>query len=299
MPIVSVHMPVFNAQRYLAEAVESVLGQTFPHFEFIIIDDGSTDGSGAILEHYAARDSRIRLTRRENRGITRTRNEALQQARGEFFAVMDADDISLPQRFARQVAYFTEHPECVALGTRVLLIDADGAPMREMSELTAHADIDREHLAGAGGAITHPSAMMRRAALVEIGGYRDAFQTAEDLDVFLRLAERGEMANLPDVLLHYRQHVQSTCHTRRQRVVEDNRAVVAEARQRRRLAPETNGHSTLPADDSAAAHHRKWAWWALAAGHHGTARKHAWNALRLAPLSGASWRAWLCALRGH
>jgi len=299
MPTVSVHMPVYNAERYLAEAVESVLGQTFPHFEFIIIDDGSTDGSGAILERFARRDPRIRLTRRENRGITPTRNEALQQARGDYFAVMDADDIACAERFARQVTYFEAHPECVALGTRVLLIDADGAPVREMSELTSHAEIDGEHIAGHGGAITHPSAMMRRAALVEIGGYREAFQTAEDLDVFLRLAECGAVANLPDVLLHYRQHVASTCHTRRQRVVEDNRAVVAEARQRRNLPPVEAGNGSLPADDSVSAHHRKWAWWALAAGHVATARKHAWRAVRTAPFSSESWRAWVCALRGH
>ncbi len=299
VPTVSVHMPVYNAQRYLAEAVDSVLRQSYPHFEFIIIDDGSTDGSGAMLERFAARDRRIRLTRRENRGITRTRNEALKQAQGDYFAVMDADDVSMVERFARQVEYLNAHPECLALGTRVLLIDADGAPMRQMSELTAHAAIDAEHLAGQGGAITHPSAMFRRAELIEVGGYREEFQTAEDLDVFLRLAERGQVANLPDVLLQYRQHVASTCHTRRERVMADNRAVVAEARQRRRLPDAGRNNGSLPPAASTGAHHRKWAWWALTAGYVATARKHGWRAVRTAPWSGASWRAWLCALRGH
>jgi len=299
MPRVSVHMPVFNPGRFLEPAVESIRAQTFSDFEFIIIDDGSTDGSGALLERIAAGDRRIRLVRRENWGITRTRNQALALAVGEFFAVMDADDVALPDRFARQVAYFDHHPECVALGTRVLLIDAEGAPIREMSEATTHEEIDAQHLAGLGGAITHPASMMRREALVAVGGYREQFQTAEDLDVFLRLAEVGRVANLPDVLLHYRQHASSTCHTRRQRVRADNRTVVAEARRRRGLPAEADETESLPPDGGPGAHHRKWAWWALHAGHVTTARKHAWSAVRAAPLSGSSWRTLFCALRGH
>jgi glycosyltransferase involved in cell wall biosynthesis len=300
MPRVSVHMPVYNAMPYLAEAVESILAQTYGDFEFIIIDDGSTDGSGEQLAAYAARDERIRLTRRENWGITKTRNQALGQAVGEFFAVMDADDVALPDRLARQVAYFDAHPECVALGCRVLLIDADGAPIREMSEMTSHAEIDAEHLAGRGGAITHPAAMMRRDALVGVGGYREAFQTAEDLDVFLRLAECGKLANLPEVLLHYRQHAGSTCHTRQARVRADNRAVVNEARTRRGLAILENP-TQVDANGAPdpASHHRKWAWWALEAGYPATARKHAWAALRRSPWAARSWRALVCALRGR
>jgi len=299
VPAVSVHMPVYNAERYVASAVESILRQSLADFEFIVIDDGSIDCSGDILEEYAARDGRIRLVRRENRGITKTRNEALSLARGEFFAVMDADDLALPARFARQVEFLRAHPDCLAVGSRVLLIDAEGAPIREMSEMTEHAEIDALHLAGRGGAITHPASMMRRSALVDIGGYREAFATAEDLDVFLRLAERGTVANLPEVLLHYRQHVASTCHTRRQRVAEDNRAVIADARRRRGLADAPAGNGALHVDASRGAHYRKWAWWALAAGHTATARKHAWRALRSSPLSGQSWRALYCALRGH
>lgn len=299
MPRVSVHMPVYNAGRFLEPAVESIRAQTFTDFEFIIIDDGSTDSSGALLERIAADDRRIRLLRRENWGITRTRNQALALAVGEFFAVMDADDVALPERFARQVAYFDRHPECVALGTRVLLIDAEGAPIREMSEATTHEEIDAQHLAGLGGAITHPASMMRREALVAVGGYREQFQTAEDLDVFLRLAEVGRVANLPDVLLHYRQHAASTCHSRQQRVRADNRTVIAEALRRRGLPAEAVTAESPSTDGGSAAHHRKWAWWALHAGHVATARKHAWSAVRVAPFSGSSWRALFCALRGH
>ncbi len=301
MPRVSVHMPVFNAEPFLAEAVESILAQTMPDFEFIVIDDGSTDGSAALLDDFAARDSRIRLVRRPNRGITATRNEALDLAQAEYFAVMDADDVALPERLQRQVDYLDAHPECVAVGSTVLLIDAEGAPIRRLSEETEHVDIDALHLAGRGGIITHPASMMRRAALVEIGGYRAQFQTAEDLDVFLRLAERGRLANLPEVLLHYRQHAASTCHTRRVRVRQDNRAVVAEARARRGLPADADGAEPASADREVAAfeHHCKWAWWALEAGYVRTARKHARAAVRRAPWAPRAWRVLLCAWRGH
>jgi len=205
----------------------------------------------------------------------------------------------LPERFERQVAYFRAHDDCVALGSRVLLIDADGAPIREMSEVESHEEIDALHLSGRGGAITHPASMMRRQALVDIGGYREAFETAEDLDVFLRLAERGKVANLPEVLLDYRQHVSSACHTRQVRVQQDNRAVVAEAHSRRGLNTPNSPGNGAHVNQSPAEHHRKWAWWALEAGHVATARKHAWAAVRCSPFSSSGWRAVFCALRGR
>src|SRR5213082_3006291 len=126
-PVVSVLMPVYNAQRYLPAAVESILGQTFRDFEFIIIDDGSTDRSGEILRKFAAEDPRIKLISRPNTGYVVALNEALSCASGEFVARMDADDISLPTRFERQVAYLREHTDCVLVGTNVITMDSDGA----------------------------------------------------------------------------------------------------------------------------------------------------------------------------
>ena len=108
-PLVSVCMPVYNATRYLAEAVESILGQTFRDFEFLITDDGSTDRSLAILKRYAAQDARIRLWSRPNAGYVVRLNEMLHQARGDLIARMDADDVALPERFARQVEFLRSH----------------------------------------------------------------------------------------------------------------------------------------------------------------------------------------------
>src|SRR4051812_38318159 len=115
MSQVSVLMPVYNAGRYLAEAVDSVLTQSFRDFEFVIVDDGSTDGSAAMLDDYARQDSRVKLVRRPNTGIVGALNDGLRECRGEFVARMDADDVSLPERFEKQVAYLREHHEVVAL----------------------------------------------------------------------------------------------------------------------------------------------------------------------------------------
>src|SRR3954465_13575599 len=118
-PIVSVVMPVYNAQRYLAEAVDSILAQTWRYFEFVIVDDGSTDRSPKLLERYAVRDSRIKLTLRPNTGIVGALNDGIAAASGEFPARMDADDVALPRRLEKQVAYLTELPKVMALGLKV------------------------------------------------------------------------------------------------------------------------------------------------------------------------------------
>ena len=117
LPLISVCMPVFNAEQFVAEAVESILTQTLQDFEFLIIDDGSSDGTPAILTKYAKKDQRIRLSIRSNKGVVSTLNELVDQACGEFIARMDSDDISLPERLERQAAYLQANHECIALGS--------------------------------------------------------------------------------------------------------------------------------------------------------------------------------------
>ncbi len=299
LPLISVHMPVYNAEPYVGEAVESILAQTCPDFEFIIINDGSTDRSLDILRRHADEDDRIRLVSRPNAGIGRTRNEALNLARGEFFAVMDADDVSLPQRFARQVEFLRSHPDHVAVGTAVLMVDPDGDPIREWIFHADHDEIDRAHMEGHGGALTHPSSMMRREAVVALGGYREELAPAEDYDLFLRLAERGRIANLPEVLFKYRQHSNSAGHKQFERQKRGGETALRDAYQRRGLPPPKDLQVRRGGRISPVEHHRKWAWWALDAGYVATARKHALSALRQAPFSTESWRAMLFAMRGH
>jgi glycosyltransferase involved in cell wall biosynthesis len=299
-PQVSVLMPVYDGERFLAEAVESILGQSFGDFEFLIFDDGSTDGSLEILAAYARRDPRIRLELRAHRGLIATLNEGIELARAGLIARMDADDVALPGRLARQVDYMRDHPECVALGSCVLIVDPQGRPICEFGRATAHAEIDAAHLSGLGGMLAHPAAMLRRSALMALGGYRSGFDHAEDRDLFLRLAELGCLANLPEVLLHYRVHLGSVGHTSLGEQRRAARRAIADARRRRGLEPEGPHDGTLREGRSERSIdvYRKWGWWALAAGNVATARWYACASLLRSPLSPRAWRLAACAMRG-
>ncbi len=295
-PRVSVLLPVYNGGADLEAAVRSLLDQTFTDFEILAIDDGSTDGSAATLDRLAGEDARIRVISRENRGLIATLNEAMERARGAYLARMDADDIALPDRFARQVAFLDAHPAVVALGTGALLIDAEGLPLRPFAELTDHSDIDAAHLDGRGGSIVHPSAMIRAEALRAVGGYDDRYPHAEDLDLFLRLGERGELANLPEILLHYRQQPGSVGHRHRETQRQSAHAALVAAHERRGLPADRIEVRSDPAS-SPAATHRRFAWWAQMAGYPDTARKHARLAFRHAPFARETWRLLLAVVR--
>jgi len=295
-PAISVLLPVFNAERYLTLALNSILAQSFTDFELVIVDDGSTDRSPAILTDYARRDPRIRIISRPNTGIVGALNDGLAQCRADLIARMGADDISRPNRFALQFDYLRNNPDCVLVGSRVLLIDPEGSPIREwITELT-HDEIDRAHL-DRGWPIVHPTVLMRRQLVEKVGAYRKQYETLEDLDLFLRLAEVGTLANLPDVLLDYRQHFSSICHTRsdQQSFIRD--AILNETAQRRGIP--RPAHAPPPPTRPRVECHRLWAWWALNSGHVKTARKHALQTLYRLPLSVESWRLTYCALRGH
>lgn len=297
-PPLSVLLAVYNGQRYLRQALDSICSQTFSDFEFVVIDDGSTDSTLTILREYESRDPRLRIVSRPNKGLTATLNEGLVLARGEFIARMDDDDIALPSRFAQQVEYLRAHPDCVLVGSRVLLIDPDGLPIRESATEQTHEQIDAAHL-NRGWPVVHPAVMMRTDAVRRVGGYRDQYNTLEDLDLFLRLAEIGRLANLPEVLLKYRQHFSSVTHSRSEQQARIRQAIYDETFARR-------GQPSPPAPPATRAiprrpheQHSFWAWSALKAGNINTARKHALATLRRAPCSLNSWRLLACALRGH
>jgi glycosyltransferase involved in cell wall biosynthesis len=302
LPVISVCMAVYNAEPYVAEAVESILNQTLGDFEFLIIDDGSTDRSAEILRSYAERDPRIRLTNRANRGLTATLNELLDRARADLIARMDADDIALPERFQRQIDYLRAHPECVLVGSRVQVIDPEGDPLCDWCMMQEHEEIDSVYFGGKRDtAVSHPAVMMRRDALLAVGKYRD-FQIMEDVDLFLRLAEHGRLANLPEVLLKYRVHPGNNSGTasHRQREHCVHWEMIQDARRRRELPPEPTPPepATLPPQGKLS-ELAKWAWWALRAGYVSTARKHARRLLAKAPFSPHSWKVMFCAIRGY
>ncbi|HWE02304.1 MAG TPA: glycosyltransferase [Tepidisphaeraceae bacterium] len=297
-PAVSVVMPLYNTERHLAAAIDSVLAQTFADFEIIAVDDGSTDGTLDILRRYESRDRRVRVLSRPNTGIVGALNDGLAMARAELIARMDGDDICLPGRFRKQVDYLAAHPECVLVGSQVLLIDPEGSPIcAHLQTRYTHEEIDHDHL-NRGWPMVHPAVMMRREAVDRVGRYREKYKWLEDHDLFLRLAEIGKLANLPDTLLRYRLHFQSVCHTRHDVQGPLKLALYQETQQRR-------GGAAPPAELPAASSkspsevHRLWAWWALKAGNVSTARKHAIKTVARAPFSAESWRIVACAARGH
>jgi len=197
-------MPVYNGERFLAEALESILGQTFREFEFVIVDDGSTDASPAILADYASRDSQIRVIRQANAGIVAALNRGLRECRAPLVARMDADDVSLPERFAAQAEYLTNHPDVVAIGTAFQLMSDSGT----LGPVIRHPVAPKDVACGLRTAnrIAHPSVMMRRDAVLALGGYRESFRHAEDYDLWARLSVVYKLANHPECLLRYRIH---------------------------------------------------------------------------------------------
>lgn len=236
-PTISVVMPVFNGEVYLAEAIKSILHQSFQDFEFIIVDDGSTDGTLEILKTFQKSDDRIKVISRPNTGIVGALNDGLARARGEYIARMDADDVSLPDRFERQIDYMSSHPNCVLLGTGHVIMDAEGNDLCiQRTELQHDRIVDRQ-MRGIGGAILHPTTFMRRNAVEQVGGYRLKYQWVEDLDLFLRLADLGEVRNLAEPLLRYRRHPSTVCSQRRVEQFRLIKLIVSEAfeRQGKRL----------------------------------------------------------------
>jgi glycosyltransferase involved in cell wall biosynthesis len=292
LPLASVLMPAYNAERYVGEAIDTILGQTFRDFELLIVDDGSTDRTRQIVQQYERQDPRIRLLARAHAGIAATLNAGLAAARQDFIARMDADDRALPDRLDQQVAYLLGHPECVAVGGQALLIDPDGLSIGPFRVPLTHAEIDRAHLAGiGGGGILHAATTMRAAALLAIGGYRAEYEPAEDFDLFLRLAEVGQLANLPAIAHEYRMHPQAAGYARAQQQARRLLEALTDAYRRRGLPLDAIRLPELPPRRSLADFHREWAVNAARNGHCLTARKHASRALALDPTAPQTWRA--------
>jgi glycosyltransferase involved in cell wall biosynthesis len=285
-PHISVIMPVYNAAPFLSQAVESILAQTNPNFEFLIFDDGSTDGSIDILNRFAKSDSRINLHLGQHRGYSPWLNEGLKAARGDYIARMDADDIALPDRFALQVDFLRNHPEVVVVGGLVLAIDADGDPIYPWQFPMTHDEIDADILVARTGGLIHPTTMIRRRAMLDVGGYRTDFEPAEDLDLWLRLAETGKLANLPQQVLYYREHALSVSKVKQDRQWAQAQRAITEARIRRGLPPFTLAPRPVPSPRQLL---RAKFWHSWGAGHHRTSRKCAWRIALDRPFAPEGW----------
>jgi GT2 family glycosyltransferase len=197
-------MPVYNGAAYLRESIESILSQSFADFEFIAVDDGSTDASGTILAEYAAKDRRLRVARNDrNLGLAPALNRGLSMARGVWVARQDGDDISLPDRLARQTAFMREHPDVGVSGSQMIMFNERGRVVGEYRVGCTHGMILWNIFFG--WVFAHPTVIMRRDVLSAAGGY-DPQCFGEDVDLWVRLAERTRFANLPEALVRYRRH---------------------------------------------------------------------------------------------
>jgi glycosyltransferase involved in cell wall biosynthesis len=202
LPAVSVVMSVYNGLPYLPAAIDSILAQTFGDFELIIIDDGSTDGSGAVIDSYS--DRRIRVLTQSNLGLVASLNRGIREARGRYVARHDADDQSEPERFARQIAYLARHPGTAVVGSPMSVIGEDGRIKHRHAVLLGDPELRQELLVRSP--FVHGSVMIDAAALDKSGGYDQSAWPAEDYDLWLRLSEQGRLANVPEYLYRYREH---------------------------------------------------------------------------------------------
>jgi glycosyltransferase involved in cell wall biosynthesis len=199
-PRVTVFMPVYNREHTLREAIDSVLGQTYPNFELLLVDDGSSDGSLDIVHGY--RDSRVRLVVHErNLGIPATRNHGLELARGELLALLDSDDVATPTRLRRQVDFLDRRPDVAAVGSWLTKIDASGRTRGFITRPTRPLEI-RAHILFVS-CFKNP-AMMARTEILRRFGYREEFRYCQDIDLWARVSARHALANIPRFLTRYR-----------------------------------------------------------------------------------------------
>lgn len=195
----SVLLPTYNGERFIGRAIESVLWQSERELELIVIDDGSTDRTGALVRARAEQDPRVRYIKQANQGIQAALNAGLRLAQGDYVARIDDDDVwEDPLKLQKQLRYIEEHPDCVLVGTAMIIQDETGAELFRFQNPQTDAQIRRALLYR--NCFSHSTVLFKRAAALKFGGYDEAEATrfAEDYDLWLKLGTIGSLANLPD-----------------------------------------------------------------------------------------------------
>lgn len=202
-------MSAHNAEKYLSEAIESILNQTFSDFEFIIIDDASTDGTKKIIEEYTIKDARIKLiSNPTNLGLTKSLNIGLEQAQGEYIARLDADDLSEPERLQKQYDFMEAHSEYALIGSWVKIIGENGENLTERKP-PADTSLIKFHFIFGKPCIWHSAIFFRKDKIAGIGNYNEEYRYSQDLNLYVRLLERELISNAPEFLVRHRLHSSS------------------------------------------------------------------------------------------
>jgi len=205
MSKVSVLLSVYNGERFLPAALDSICAQSFTDWEFVIVDDGSTDGSAAIIREYSQRDRRIvHLESVGNQGLIRALNRGIAACSGEYLARQDADDVSELARLELQAAFLSAHPEHVLVGSRYDEIDEEDRVVGPQRVPFFQTNLEIQRHKYRKNPFAHSSVMFRKDVVLAVGGYREQARHAEDYDLWLRILKRGRGYNMPEVLLHRR-----------------------------------------------------------------------------------------------
>ena len=216
-PQVSVIMPAYNAEKYIGEAIESILNQTYKDFELIIVNDASTDSTGSIIKTYAEKDERIVVLENEqNLNIAGSLNRAISAAKGEFLARMDADDIALPERLEIQSKAMQENPKVAVVGNDINLIDENGSVIGYRHYPTDSKSLKR--VIFRYSPFAHPTVLIRTSCLKEVGDYDKTKSPSEDVDLWFRLGTKFDFMSIPQALLKYRVFLSSTSNKSLRRV---------------------------------------------------------------------------------
>lgn len=293
-PAVTVILPVHDGERYLEEAIESIIRQDLSDWELLLVDNGSVDRTEEICRAAATRDPRVKVLRLPDPDLVAALNAGLASARGRLVARMDADDVALPARLRLQASHLELHPAVVAVGCAVDVMDEDGEAVGRVLLPQRDSDIRQALLAGRS-AICHPTLVVRRDAIERAGGYRPGSYPTEDLDLWMRLGKEGRLANLPLPLLRYRRHRSAVSFTHADEQTRRGHQLVNAERRRLGLAP-APAPMRKTGQTSVTLYHLACARLALRCGNRTAARSHARDALRTAPVAALPYAVLLAAV---
>jgi glycosyltransferase involved in cell wall biosynthesis len=233
-PSLSVIMAVRDGARHLDEAMASILGQSRSDFEVIVVDDGSRDATPELLARWATKDARVRVVHQERCGLAASLNRAASLARGHYLVRQDADDISHPERLARQIAQLEYEPDLAAVGSAVEVIDEFGSVVGALPVAFGREAV-RCGIVNARVTPVHGSTVIRRTAFERVRGYREAFDASQDFDLWLRFLEAGaQLDNVADPLYRWRRHADSVSSRHRTMQLRSAGVMLAFAEERRR-----------------------------------------------------------------